>query len=87
MARSRREEVTDTPRPLDVTGRPLRPREVDLDTFFHPKSIAVIGASDVASKPNTLMTRTLKEWADKNGAVFFPVHPTSDEVFGRYGRR
>ena len=29
------------------------------------------------------MTRTLKEWADKNGAVFYPVHPTSDEAFGR----
>ena len=43
----------------------------------------MIGASEVATKPNTLMTRTLKEWADKNGAVFYPVHPTSDEVFGR----
>jgi len=73
----------DLTRPLDVTGRPLQPRPVDLDTFFHPKSIAVIGASDVATKPNTLMTRTLKEFADKNGALFFPVHPTSDEVFGR----
>ena len=29
------------------------------------------------------MTRTLKEWADANGAAFYPVHPTSDEVFGR----
>ncbi len=29
--------------PLDVTGRPLRLRDVDLDTFLRPRSVAVIG--------------------------------------------
>ena len=68
---------------LDVTGRPLEPRPVDLEAFFHPKSIAVIGASDIASKPNTLMTRTLNAWADAHGATFYPVHPTNESVFGK----
>ena len=68
--------------PLDVTGRPLRLRDVDLDTFLRPRSVAVIGASDKAGKPNTLMTRALKEFSDKYGAAFFPVHPVSDDVFG-----
>ena len=30
----------------DVSGRPLDLRDVDLDTFLHPKTIAVIGASE-----------------------------------------
>ena len=71
-----------TTAPLDVTGRPLRLRDVDLDTFLRPRSVAVIGASDTAGKPNTLMTRALKEFSDKYGAAFYPVHPVSDEVFG-----
>jgi acyl-CoA synthetase (NDP forming) len=70
------------PLPLDVTGRPLRLRDVDLDTFLRPRSVAVIGASDKPSKPNTLMTSALKEFSDKYGAAFFPVHPAADEVFG-----
>ena len=76
---------TGSPAPaIDVTGRPLEPRPVDLDAFFHPKSIAVIGASDIASKPNTLMTRTLNAWADAHGATFYPVHPTNETVFGKH---
>ncbi len=35
--------------PLDVTGRPTALRDLDLDIFFHPKSVAVIGASDTGS--------------------------------------
>ena len=29
------------------------------------------------------MTRTLKEWADANGATFYPVHPTNETVFDK----
>lgn len=36
-------------RTLDVTSGPLEPRTVDLDTFLHPRSVAVIGASDSAA--------------------------------------
>ncbi len=66
----------------DVTGRPLRVRELDLETFLHPRSVAVIGASEAPGKPNASMTRRLKTWADRHGATFHPVHPTHEQVLG-----
>jgi acyl-CoA synthetase (NDP forming) len=66
----------------DVTGRPLALRDVDLDVFLHPRSVAVIGASDAPRKPNATMTRRIKDWADAHGATFTPVHPTRTEVLG-----
>jgi acyl-CoA synthetase (NDP forming) len=68
--------------PVDVSGRPLQLRDVDLDRFLHPRTVAVIGASDASRKPNTAMTRKLKTWADRHGATFFPVHPKYDTVAG-----
>jgi len=68
--------------PLDVSGRPLRLRDVDLDRFLHPRTVAVIGASDASRKPNAAMTRKLKSWADAHGATFYPVHPEYETVAG-----
>jgi len=68
--------------PIDVTGRPLALRAVDLDRFLHPRSVAVIGASETPHKPNTAMTARLARWAADNGAAFLPVHPVYDEVQG-----
>ncbi|HEU5301885.1 MAG TPA: acetate--CoA ligase family protein [Acidimicrobiia bacterium] len=68
--------------PLDGTGRPLALRDVDLDRFLHPRSVAVIGASETPRKPNTAMTARLARWAAENGAAFLPVHPVYDEVQG-----
>jgi len=68
--------------PVDVSGRPLRLRDVDLDRFLHPRTVAVIGASDASRKPNAAMTRKLKSWADGHGATFYPVHPEYDTVAG-----
>ncbi|MEI8001129.1 MAG: acetate--CoA ligase family protein [Actinomycetes bacterium] len=69
-------------RTLDVTGRPLSLRDVDLDTFLRPRSVAVIGASEAPGKPNTNMTAALKAFSDRHGAAFYPVHPVHDEVMG-----
>ena len=66
----------------DVSGRPLRLRDVDLDIFLHPRTVAVIGASETSGKPNAAMTRRIKEWADAHGATFFPVHPVYEAVLG-----
>src|SRR5689334_15286295 len=68
--------------PLDVSGRRLGLRAVDLDTFLHPKAIAVIGASEQSAKPNTAMTRKLDAWARQHGAAFYPVHPEYETVLG-----
>jgi acyl-CoA synthetase (NDP forming) len=72
---------TDRPA-VDVSGRPLRLRDVDLDTFLNPRTIAVIGASEQSAKPNTAMTRKFAAWAEQHGATFYPVHPTYETVLG-----
>jgi acyl-CoA synthetase (NDP forming) len=57
-------------------------RAVDLDTFLHPKAIALIGASEQSAKPNTAMTRKFDAWARQHGAAFYPVHPEYETVLG-----
>ncbi len=68
--------------PIDVSGRPLELRDVDLDAFLAPKTIALIGASEQSRKPNTAMTRKFDVWAREHGATFYPVHPTYETVLG-----
>ena len=41
---------TNTSLPHDVSGRPLALRDVDLDRFFHPRRVAVIGAGDTPGR-------------------------------------
>ncbi|MBK3577564.1 acetate--CoA ligase family protein [Streptomyces sp. MBT65] len=67
---------------LDVGGRPLYADVPDLDRFFRPESVAVIGASDAEGRPNTGITRQLMAWAERVGARLHPVHPTRATVFG-----
>ncbi|WP_225824473.1 acetate--CoA ligase family protein [Streptomyces naphthomycinicus] len=67
---------------LDVGGRPLYADVPDLTRFFRPRSVAVIGASDTAGRPNTGITRQLLDWAGRVGARVHPVHPTRPAVFG-----
>ncbi|MFF3643979.1 acetate--CoA ligase family protein [Streptomyces sp. NPDC002564] len=67
---------------LDVSGRPLYAGVPDLDRFFRPGSVAVVGASDAEGRPNTGITRQLIGWAERVGARLHPVHPTRQSVFG-----
>jgi acetate---CoA ligase (ADP-forming) len=67
---------------VDTSGRALALRDVDLDRFLHPRTVAVIGASEASRKPNTAMTRKIKGWADAHGATFYPVHPSHETVLG-----
>ncbi|WP_420034947.1 acetate--CoA ligase family protein [Streptomyces sp. cg28] len=67
---------------VDVSGRPLHADVVDLDRFFRPESVAVVGASDAEGRPNTGITRQLMAWAERVGARLYPVHPTRATVFG-----
>ncbi|MZD10650.1 CoA-binding protein [Streptomyces sp. SID5785] len=66
----------------DVSGRPLSADVPDLDRFFRPESVAVVGASDAEGRPNTGITRQLMSWAERVGARIHPVHPTRTTVFG-----
>jgi len=65
---------------LDVTGRPVTSRSIDLERFFRPKTVAVIGASDTSRRPNTAMWRKLRTWGEARGAAVYPVNPTRDTV-------
>ncbi|EFG08522.1 acetate--CoA ligase family protein [Streptomyces clavuligerus] len=67
---------------LDVSGRPLYAPVPDLDRFFRPRSVAVVGASDGEGRPNTVITRQLVAWAQRVGARLCPVHPVRETVFG-----
>ncbi|MFE2533978.1 acetate--CoA ligase family protein [Streptomyces sp. NPDC059371] len=67
---------------LDVSGRPLYATVPDLDRFFRPECVAVIGASDAEGRPNAGITRQLMAWAERVGARLHPVHPTRRTVFG-----
>ncbi len=55
-------------------------RAVDLDRFFRPAAVAVIGASDTPGRPNTLVFSMLLEWADRSGAAMYPVNPKRDRI-------
>lgn len=57
-------------------------RSVDLDVFFHPRTVAVVGASDTRGRPTTAMTRKVRAWAEKSGAAIYPVNPNRDVVDG-----
>lgn len=67
---------------LDVSGRPLHAPVPDLDRFFRPESVAVVGASDTEGRPNAGITRRLVDWAERMGARLHPVNPGRDTVYG-----
>ncbi|MFF3909328.1 acetate--CoA ligase family protein [Streptomyces sp. NPDC001848] len=67
---------------VDVSGRRLHADVPDLDRFFRPESVAVVGASDTEGRPNAGITRQLLAWAERVGARLHPVHPTRQSVFG-----
>ncbi|MBO8192954.1 acetate--CoA ligase family protein [Streptomyces oryzae] len=67
---------------LDVSGRPLHAPVPDLDRFFRPEAVAVVGASDAEGRPNAGITRQLMAWAERVGARLHPVHPSRREVYG-----
>ena len=57
-------------------------RAIDLDTFFRPRSVVVLGASDTPNKPTSAMTRKIRAWSDQFGAAFHPVNPNRETVDG-----
>lgn len=54
----------------------------DLDRFFHPRRVAVVGASDRPGTPQAGAWRLLRDWATRAGAAIHPVNPHRDIVDG-----
>ena len=67
--------TTETGHGMDVTGRPTALRSIDLDTFFRPQRVAVVGASDSNARPNTALTQKITVWAEERGATVYFVTP------------
>lgn len=74
--------MTD-PLPLDAAGRPTELRTVDLDRFFGPRTVAILGASDTAGGQAMLMTAKLRAWSEQRGATLYLVNPRRDTVDGQ----
>jgi acetate---CoA ligase (ADP-forming) len=68
---------------VDAIGRLTALRHVDLDTFFNPKRVAVVGASDTDGRPNTSLTQKITAWAEARGASVHYVNPNRSVVAGR----
>ena len=67
----------------DVSGRPLDLRDVDLDTFLNPKTIAVIGASEQSGETEHRDDAQVRGVGRSSTARrFYPVHPTYETVLG-----
>ena len=85
MATARDTAAADATRSAapDITGRPTALRPIDLDTFFRPRRVAVVGASDSNARPNTALTQKITTWAEERGATVHYVNPNRDVVAGR----
>lgn len=55
----------------------------DLHRLFHPRTVAVVGASDTPRRPNTALYQKVKAKVEPEGAVVFPVNPNRDTLDGR----
>lgn len=54
----------------------------DLDRLFHPRTVAVIGASDTPDRPATLNWRRVRDWAARAGGTAIPINPNRATVDG-----
>ena len=62
---------------------PYRDREVPLDRFFHPRTVAVVGASPRQESPTRLLYRTVRKSVEAAGGIVYAVNPRYDEIDGR----
>jgi acyl-CoA synthetase (NDP forming) len=52
----------------------------DLDRLFHPRAIAVVGATDTPRRANTILYQKVVEKAVHEGADVFPVNPKLERL-------
>ena len=54
----------------------------ELERFFHPRTIAVIGATDDKRKPGYALLMKVKARAERDGATVYGVNPRLDDIDG-----
>src|SRR5438067_1652365 len=54
----------------------------DLDLFFHPRTIALIGATDDRRKAGYALFRKIVERSEREGTKVYPVNPRIEEIDG-----
>jgi acetate---CoA ligase (ADP-forming) len=59
-----------------------RTPETDLSLFFHPRTIAVIGATDDKRKPGYALLRKVQARAERDGATVYGVNPRLTDIDG-----
>jgi acyl-CoA synthetase (NDP forming) len=57
-------------------------RDVPLDRFFHPETVAFIGASATKGSSTRLLYYTVKRKVEAEGGTVYPVNPGRDEIDG-----
>ncbi len=67
---------------LDVSGRTLALRNVDLERLMNPKVIAVVGASDSEGSQSALNWRMIRGWSEQLGRRVIPVNPNRETCDG-----
>ena len=58
-------------------------RDVPLDRFFNPRTVAVVGASATRGSGSRLLYRTVKKKVEAQGGTVYPVNPNRDEIDGQ----
>ena len=54
----------------------------DLERFFSPASVAVVGATDDDGRQSTYAWRQIRDWGIRHGAMVVPIHPNREAVDG-----
>jgi len=54
----------------------------DLDRFYHPRTVAIIGASDTAGRPNYLLLNKVRAKLEPEGTTVYPVNPRVESIDG-----
>jgi acyl-CoA synthetase (NDP forming) len=57
-------------------------REIPLEHFFHPRTVAVIGASGNRKTGANLLYRTVKRKVEGEGGLVYPVNPNRGDIEG-----
>jgi acetate---CoA ligase (ADP-forming) len=54
----------------------------ELQWFFRPRTVAVVGATDKEGSPVAVNWRLIRRWAERAGATIYPVNPNRPTVDG-----